>query len=251
MYGGEDLGEAKRKGVNLSNLAAVDLERMAAAGEEIRECYRVLEKANSNIVAEVIRGEGTFFEWTHYPDGDAVDWETHSQFYYHAHPKGERPGEHGHFHTFLRYSGIPVGLSSAPLKFPQAENEDRIGSHLFAVSMDANGFPFKLFTVNRWVTDETWYAAQDVATMLPRFEVDHTYPSWATNRWLSALAILFRPQIVGLLEQRDAAIASWADGNPETDVFEDRGLEVTSEKAISVDAQIAAVHSALKESRAS
>lgn len=214
---------------------------MATAGAEIRECYRVLAKAGSNIVAEILRGQGTFLEWNHYPEGDAVDWETHSQFYYHAHPDGERPGEHGHFHTFLRYDGMPEGLEAAPLDFPQAENKERIGSHLIAVSMDAKGFPVKLFTVNRWVTDETWYRAADVAAMLPRFKIDHTHPSWATNRWLSALLVLFRPQIVLLLEQRDAGIDKWRAAHPDTNTFEDRALEVTSEMAISVDKQIAAL----------
>lgn len=219
---------------------------MAAAGAEVAECYRVLEKVGSNIVAEILRGQDGFYEWNHYPEGDAVDWETHSQYYYHAHADDERPGEHGHFHTFLRYEGMPDGLDPAALDVPQTENEDRIGAHLVAVSMDAKGFPIRLFTVNRWVTDETWYAAADVAAMLPHFEMDHTHPSWATNRWLSAMLVLFRPQIVDLLEQRDAAVARWCDAHRDIDVFEDRSLEVISETAISVDKQIAAIRSALK-----
>lgn len=219
---------------------------MAAAGAEIAECYRVLEKAGSNVVAEVLRGQGAFYEWNHYPEGDAVDWETHSQYYYHAHADNERLGEHGHFHTFLRYDGMPEGLGPVPLDFPQAENEDRIGAHIIAVSMDAKGFPIRLFTVNRWVTDETWYGADEVTQMLPRFEMDHTHPSWAANRWLSALMILFRPQIVSLLEQRDAAVARWGEKHPDGDVFEDRSLEVTSEMTISVEKQIAAIRRALK-----
>lgn len=240
------MGEAKRKTDFLTTLGREELERMSAAGAEIGECYRVLGKANSNIVAEILRGQGGFLEWSHYPEGDAVDWETHSQYYYHAHPKGERPGEHGHFHTFLRYDGMSGGVEAAALDFPQAENEDRIGSHLIAVSMDAKGFPIKLFTVNRWVTDETWYSAADVAAMLPRFEIDHTHPSWATNRWLSALMILFRPQIVSLLEQRDAAVVRWSEAHPDGDVFEDRALEVMSEMEISVDRQIVGIRRVLK-----
>ena len=82
---------------------------MHQAGAEVLECYRVLAKAKANTVGELLRGQGEFLEWDHYPKGDVVDWETHSQYYYHAHPKKNRPGEHGHFHTFLRYKGMPGG----------------------------------------------------------------------------------------------------------------------------------------------
>ena len=82
------------------------LERMRAAGEEIRKCYRVLDKAGLNIVGEILRGQGTFYENEHYPADDVFDGETHSQYYYHAH-RGPM-AEHGHFHTFLRAAGMPA-----------------------------------------------------------------------------------------------------------------------------------------------
>ncbi len=78
------------------------LEPMLAAGEEIQECYRVLAKTGDNIVGELLRHQGTFYEWNHYPKGDIFDHATHSQYFYHAHVKGQRKGEYGHFHTFLR-----------------------------------------------------------------------------------------------------------------------------------------------------
>ncbi len=229
----------------LSQLARSELERMLAAGAEVLNCQRVLRKTSSNVVAELLRHQGTFYEWNHFPKGDAIDWDTHSQYYYHAHPKDERPGEHGHFHTFLRYAGMPAGVSPLPLDHPQSPNENRIGAHIIAVSMDKKGYGTKLFTVNRWVTDETWYPAPEVARMIERFEIDHTFPSWASNRWLSHVLILFKPQILSLLTQRDARIATWKARNPGTDVFEDRALEVTSECTIDVDRQIKAIKAAL------
>ena len=78
-----------------------ELTVMRDAGTEVLNCQRVLRKTSSNIVGEILRNQGTFFEWNHYPKGDAIDRETHSQYYYHAHPKSDRPGEHGHFHNFL------------------------------------------------------------------------------------------------------------------------------------------------------
>lgn len=218
---------------------------MHEASAEVLECYRVLAKAKSNVVAEVLRHQGDFVEWNHYPKGDAVDWETHSQFYYHAHPKKQRPGEHGHFHTFMRYAGIPKGIQPAKMKHPQKENKKRIGTHLIAFSMDKKGFPIKIFTTNRWVTDETWYKAEDVIKILDNFKMDHTYPSWATNRWLSAMMKMFRPQIEDLIEKRDKKMSQWRKKYPRKDIYEDRTLEVTSQTKISVLVQIKGIEAAL------
>jgi hypothetical protein len=76
------------------------------AGEEALECRRVLAKAGLNLVGEVLRGQGTFYQFNHYPEGDVYDRDSHAQYYYHAHRGVE--GEHGHFHTFLR-AGWPAG----------------------------------------------------------------------------------------------------------------------------------------------
>jgi hypothetical protein len=105
--------------------------------------------------------------------------------------------------------------------------------------MDAYGFPIGLFTTNRWVTDEAWYVADDATRMLAHFRIDHAGPSWPVNRWLSAMFMLFRPQMAALLAARDAAIAAWAARQPGVDVFEDRNLEVASQLSISVEAQMA------------
>jgi hypothetical protein len=222
-----------------------ELEALRTAGAELTECQRVLRKTSSNVVAEVLRHQGTFYQWNHYPKGDAIDWETHSQYYYHAHPKEERPGEHGHFHTFLRYQGMPPDADPAPLTHPQTPNENRIGAHLIALSMDKRGQAIKAFTTNRWVTDETWYAGADLARMVPLFRMDHTFPSWAANRWLTAAVALFRPQIRHLLTARDRVIAARAAADPDADIFEDRDLEVVSELDIDAETQIAAIDRAL------
>jgi hypothetical protein len=229
----------------LAELPRATLEAMLAAGEEALNCQRVLKKTSSNIVADILRHQGTFYEWNHYPKGDAIDWETHSQYYYHAHPKDLRPGEHGHFHTFMRYGGMPEGMEPVPLDIPQKTNENRIGAHLVAVSMDKKGYVTKLFTVNRWVTDETFYPAHQVARMLENFEMDHAHPSWPTNRWLTAVMILFRPQIRHLLAERDVCLDRWKADHPDIDHFEDRELEVTSEMDVNLNAQIDAVKAAL------
>lgn len=221
------------------------LEEMASAGRTVMECYRVLKKAGTNVVAQCLAHQGTFYELDHYPKGDVYDGETHSQYYYHSH----RPElkEHGHFHAFLRFKGMPKDCRPAPYdgSAKRPLGEDAI-THLVAISMTRSGFPKALFTTNRWVTGETFYSADDTLAMLDRFEIDHTYPCLAVNRWITAMFRLFRPQIDALLRERDRMVAKWVEEHPGSDVYEDRDLVVASIDRIDVAKQIAAVNKALE-----
>jgi hypothetical protein len=256
--------------VDLKPLSRAELERMAVAGREAVECQRILAKTGDSVVGEMLRGQDVFYEWTHYPAGDVYDPETHAQYFYHAHPPAQRPagGEHGHFHCFLRPHGMPAGIQPlmlpelaianapaaphdpllAPVAQPnQGSGNDKI-SHLVALGMAANGMPVRLFTTNRWVTGETWYRAEDVCRMLDRFTIDLARPSWPVNRWLTAIFRLFRPQMLALLVERDAAIMSWRRRHRgKVHVFEDRRLEVTSQLAIDLDDQLCRVDAALRK----
>ncbi len=233
---------AKSHLIDLATLPREDLLAMQTAGREAAECLRVLRKVNLNVVGEVLKGQGQFVRLSHYPQGDVYDRETHAQYYYHAH----RDGEHGHFHLFLRAKGMPVGCAPVPEAAGRDwPSGDQALSHLVAISMDRFGMPTGLFTTNRWVTAETWYPAPDVIRMLPHFVVDHAWPSWPTNRWLTAMVRLFRPQIKGLVLARDAALAARRQTHPDRDVFEDREFEVLSESAINVEAQMTAIEQAL------
>jgi hypothetical protein len=216
----EDALDAKAQArPDLSRLPRGQLARMRAAGEEIRECYRVLGKAGLNVVGEVLRGAPQFREFDHYPEADVYDEETKSQYYYHAHRGLE--GEHGHFHTFLR------------------PGEDAV--HLVAISMDAYGYPIGLFMPNRWVSAGAWHAAEDVLGMLPRFKVDHAWPSWPVNRWISAMFVLFAPHIEQLLLARDYTLAAWRPMRPGVDLLELRELEILAQVPISVEDTLAEV----------
>ena len=117
-------------------LSREQLQTMANAGMQVLECYRVLQKSNSIVVAEVLRGQGEFFELDHYPKGDVYNSETHSQFFYHSY----REKEHGHFLTFLREMGMPKDCR--PVKQSDAsfmkERDDKL-SHLIAISMNSAG----------------------------------------------------------------------------------------------------------------
>lgn len=221
------------------NLESAERKEMLAAAREISQCYRVLTKAGLNVVGEVLRGGGDFIELEHYPRDDVFDEDTQSQYYYHAH----RPDEHGHFHTFLRAGSIPnerQPLIAMKSQVPWPEGTDAI-THLVGISMDDWGYPIGLFAANRWVTDETWYAADTIIDMLPQFLVDHAWPSWPVNRWITAMIRLFRPHVTSLLIHRDQVIEAWKQTHPDADVLEDRELDITGYMPISVSAWCAAL----------
>lgn len=249
--------------VDFARLERAALEAMAAAGGEVLACRRLLAGAGGTAVSEALGGAPDAVEWNHYPAGDVYDPQSHAQYFYHLHPAAQRaPGEHGHFHAFLRPRGMPPGtrplimpelaIADAPAAPPapqpnQGADNDEF-SHLAAIAVDAAGEPVRLFTTNRWVTGETWYAAADVAAMLDRFIIGLARPSPPLNRWITALFALFRPQLVELVHARDRAVMSFRRRRRgKVHVFEDRRLEVTSAVDIDVDDQIRRVALALEQ----
>jgi len=232
----------------LADLSEDTLQGMLIAGERINHCYKLLQKNEShgNIVREVLRNQGTFYELEHYPKGDVHDSDSHSQYFYHAHRGID--GENGHFHTFLRAKGMPGKPKPVPYKGDtEWPSGDDALSHLIAISMNPRGYPIGLFSTNRWVTGETWYKAEDVIKMLDNFNMDLLYPSWPVNIWITETMRLFRPQIEDLLIERDLSVAKWSEDHPGEDVYEDRELEVTSDLLIDVQLQVNAVNDELKK----
>ena len=232
---------------SLRALGHTELSAMYDAAAEAIECVAAMAERGKNPATEALDGAGAVEEWAHFPAGDVIDPATHSQFYYHAHAADERAGgEHGHFHTFVRPKLLfpelaPVAIADNAASMP----ETAWVAHLAGLSTDERGNPIRLFTTNRWVTDEVWYDAEAVIAMLDRFDVTVDRPSADLNRWVSAMIRLFRPQIAALLRERDAAIAQWRFDHPKRDVFEDRQLQVVSEIPIDFLSQIRAIEMAL------
>lgn len=198
------------------------LAAMAAAGDEVVAIEAEM-RARGTSPRALLVGAGQSAEFRHYPAGDAYDFASHCQFYYHAH----RSGEHGHIHTFLRPLGMPLGV--APVVSGGSADSP---SHLVAVGLNGHGFAAELFTTNRWVTGESWYAAADVARMLPYFHMVGDGDVGSVGRWLTALLALYRPLVETLIEQRDETVAAWRRAHPGVDALADADLELTSRAAI-------------------
>jgi hypothetical protein len=238
-------------------------ERETRAAAILHECREALAARGSTVIREAT-GAADIADWRHYPAGEAYDPATHAQYFYHRHPAPARlpqagPVEHGHFHLFLRGEGMPAGI--APLVLPELAVADapvprqsaplkRGGRdevcHLVAIAVDGRGEPIRLFTTNRWVTGETWYRADDAIAMLGRFRMVSASPAFLLDRWISALVLLFRPEIAQLLQQRDQTVVErrfrWR-----TNVLEDPRLEVTSSLDIDLDARLAAIEAGAAE----
>lgn len=201
------------------------------AATALKAARIALSRGGLNVVGEVLKGQGTFYEMNHYPGDDVYDNQSHSQYYYHAHRNED---EHGHFHTFIRRAGIADNIQPAPgfqRSEPLPQRSDEL-AHLIGISMNADGEPQGLFATNRWVTDESWYSAADTISMLDQFVVDHAHPNLAVNQWLTQFLRLYRSAIEQLLQHRDQVVASWQKQHPEVDVLEDRRLEITGYLAI-------------------
>ncbi|WP_298722566.1 hypothetical protein [uncultured Ferrovibrio sp.] len=233
----------------MANLGQARLHAMLNAGLEVLRIQQQLTERRSNLVAELLRGQDEFFEHQHYPPGDVFDPETGAQYYYHSHRNEGR--EHGHFHIFQRPQFLPesfeparyvkqgVGRCSPREKIGEHwPRGDKALAHIVGVAMDNYGLPIRLFTVNRWVTDETWFAARDVIAMLDRFELRHGWPVPEVNRWLNNLLRLFQPEIVELIRRRDDAVEARGRANPRGDALEDRSLEITASLDISVERRV-------------
>lgn len=227
---------------DLSSIPEAEQEAMCEAAVLVVETAEALAARGANAVSEAMKGTEEFREWDHYPKGDIRDLGTFAQYYYHSH--NGAADEHGHFHTFIRAGGI--GDEFVPVTHAGSDAKDwpsgkETIAHFIAISMDHHGLPTHLFTTNRWVTGETVFSAGDMAKLLPRFRMDDSEGEWAEpNRWITSMMTLFRPQITQLLIERDAAIEARREqtASSGTDVYEDRGVEITSICEISIMDQL-------------
>jgi hypothetical protein len=220
----------------LESLTGDELLRLAEAGRSLARFEAEMRAAGENPVSMLTKGS-RLVPFRHYPEGDVYDFATHSQFYFHAH----RGNEKGHVHLFLRPRGMPAGICPEVA----VPGDKDAPCHLVAVGMDERGRVEELFTTNRWVTGEAWYAAADIARMLPGFSVAMG-PYRLVGQWLTALVSLYRPVIGELAVRRDASVALWRGQHPDRDALDDAGLEVTSRQPVDVAAWTCAVESALK-----
>ncbi len=174
-------------------------------------------RAGRNLVHAIMAGRAPCVELAHYPSHDVVDAQHGSRMYYHAHGSRRKPAdEHGHFHVFC-HGKLPGDFT-----------------HLVGISMSPQGQPIRLFTTNRWVTGETWRSSTGMDATLDGFQVRTQGRLAPVARWVTAMVHLYRPQIGQLHQKRDAVMARRSANTGWETLFEDRRLDVVTQRRISL-----------------
>jgi hypothetical protein len=188
-----------------------------AAVEQIIDWSRQGQSAPARLLHA---GQG-FAEWAHYPQPDTIDPDSGWRFYYHAHPRSQLLcREHGHFHIFV------------PNLLPHDDAQRGAFSHLIALSVDERGLPLRLFTTNRWVTNETWQAAPLLIKHVRRPALREAEPR-DVAQWLNHLMIAFAPMIETLLVARDQRLVQARRYSRAP--FDDRRLRIPSQRTVRIE----------------
>lgn len=172
-----------------------------------------LKRESSNLVLKIMNGKKYIFDpYMHYPfDNGIKDKATGCQLFFHAH----RENEYGHFHTFAR-----------------DENDELI--HLLLISMDKQGNPLALATVNRWVTGDNYVKADKLKSLSDNFFVNpDLYNDIRVVEFINNIFRAYREDIFQLYDERDKWINNYVN-NYFREPFEDRDFEILSQKHIAL-----------------
>lgn len=225
-------------------------QRRQAAAVRLIRCYERLARRNENLLQHVI-GDQTFEHWSRYPSPELIDERTGFQYYYHAHSPDDRPGamENGHFHTFARldHKARPVRdwAAHATDGIPQVHEQDDDSVHLVAISVNAQGLPFEICTVNQWVTGDRWCTGASLADLAQAFRVDRAGPRLVAD-WLSSFFAFYETEIRDLIDARDQNVRGLiATKGHDYCLTRDHSVEVLSASVVSFAADVdAALHGA-------
>lgn len=181
--------------------------------KKVIDIIESLRSEGSNVVKKVMNGKTYVFDpYTHYPyDGGISDEKTGYRIFFHAH----RPNEYGHFHTFAT-----------------DENGDLI--HLVLISMDEEGRPIALATVNRWVTDDKYVKADVLKKFLDGFQMDsNLFVERRVVEFVYNILNAYKDTIYDLFDERDEWIRNYVNKNF-NEPFEDREFEILSFNKINI-----------------
>ncbi len=149
--------------------------------------------------------------YRHYPSKSGVsDPATGHRFFFHAH----RNEEFGHFHTFSKDQyGAPV--------------------HLVMISINEQGEPIALSTVNQWVTGTRHIQADQMRPFIDAFEMSPTcYKQPDLVRFVTETIGSHQSEIEALFHERDAWLKQYRSQNT-ADPFKDKSHEILSSRTIS------------------
>ena len=196
--------------------AASGMQDTRNAARAVFGCVRSFAASASNPVLALLKEVRRFEQGRKYPQPPLAFGAGRWRAYYHSHPLAGCPAqEHGHFHLFVlgdHSRGVPVW------------------THLAALAMDREGQPLRWFATNRWVTGGAWGERDWLVHALDALAPDEEPET--LQRWLAAMAQLYRPELAELLEQRDAQLARARGGRAADELLGDRRLYELAEASI-------------------
>lgn len=163
---------------------------------------------NSNPVLSVLPENGEV-EYDHkYPEPVLSFSDAGVRAYYHCHSWSSPPdGEHGHFHIFVRAA-------------------DKTWTHVAGLSMDSDGQPIQWFTVNHWVTGESWKEPLEITDALEAVSEDGDW--LLTEKWLWQMLKFYFSTLKTLLIDRDAAVSKLILSMKKDELFQERKIYILS-----------------------
>ena len=202
-----------------------EAEVTAGAVESLVACLVKMAEIETNPVLQVINPEIPLQENKKYPADllqfNQLGWRA----YYHCHPASRAgnhrfKGEHGHFHIYVRLDNV----KDAPERW----------SHLVALAMDNMGQPLGWFTVNHWVTGETWIDSDMLSTYLKSIPYNNLSTTKLVEHWLLSLLAVSRDEVKNVLLQRDKVLKQKQLNTDELTIKQDKGIYLLSEKPINL-----------------
>jgi hypothetical protein len=199
------------------------------AAESLLGSLLEMAELESNPVLQVIDLQTPLQVNQKYPTDLLQFNQTGWRAYYHCHPASRAgnhrfKGEHGHFHIFVRLENT-------------ADKTEK-WSHLVALAMDNMGQPLGWFSVNHWVTGETWESAAALIQYLKNIPFDQQ--TSLIERWLLSLCALSREVISDVLKERDTILEQnklneeMKKVTQNYDIHQDKELYLLSEASINL-----------------
>jgi len=178
--------------------------------------------AKTNPVLQVIPLDLVVVENKKYPTNYLQFINLGWRAYYHCHPASRAgnhrfQGEHGHFHIFVK-----------------THDDPETWSPLVALAMDNMGQPLGWFTVNHWVTGETWEYSETLVKYLDSIPYDNPGLNKTVECWLLSILAVSRDKIINVLHERDKILKQKQLNKKESDIKQDKGIYLLSEIPINL-----------------
>ena len=202
----------------------VTISQKEKATNTLVTCLLEMAKSETNPVLQVINPNKPLKENIKYPADllqfNHLGWRA----YYHCHPASRMgnhrfKGEHGHFHLFVRTS-------------TESELSEETWSHVAALAMDNMGQPLGWFTVNHWVTGETWEPAASLVHYLNNIPFDK--PMSLVESWLLSILVVSKDEVCTILNKRDQIIKEKQLDIGSEDIKQDKTVYLLSEAPVNI-----------------